>query len=337
VLVPSLILDEEDDCTGDASSSSTEEMAPAEARSSDEFLVNRVNSVVEVAGLLDASVELETLVELLPEYGPSTVGDMVGWIGRHPGTGRISGHRVLPPSSVERPPRSEAHERADRYFRVASRLFGTEMNRAHGWVRFLGVTGSTAYADAREGDDCDLMAIVRPGTMWLFLAYVFLQLRLRRAKGLGGTDPDWCLNYTVDEYSAIREFSRPRGFQFAREALVARPIEGESYYRGLLRLGSWLREEAPRLYARWETTGLPEPAPPEPAPLSARCLNALLFPAIASYLHLKGLWANHRLRRSGRSGESFRTVTRLGQMGLETLKYERLSDRMVRANRVAPE
>jgi hypothetical protein len=301
------------------------------------LLTDRVSRVVEVAGEFETAVELDSLVELLPEFGPATVDDLVGWLRSHPSTGRVSGRIVLARDVLDRPVDHGRQQRAERYCRAASSLLNSDLSAARPWLRFLGVTGSTAYGAPRAGDDCDLMAVVRPGSVWVFVAYTFLRLRVRRTRAEGAADPEWCFNYTLDENAAIEEFSRPRGFLFAREALVARPVEGESYYRGLIRRGEWLRREAPRLVARWEATPLPEPAEPEPAPRSVRFLNAFLFPVVAAYLQLKSLRVNRRFRRSGRSGECFRTITRLDRMTLSTWKFERLADRMGPASRLTPE
>jgi hypothetical protein len=301
------------------------------------LLAERLWGAVSVAGEFQTGVELETLVDLLPEYGPSTADDLTVWMRAHLSGGRISGGRVLAPevsSLVADPGR---RERAEEYCRAAAILFQTELRATRPWLCFLGVTGSTAYGHPQEGDDCDLMTIVRPGAVWLFLTYVLLRLRVRQLTSRGSGEPRWCFNYTLDERAAIREFSRPRGFLFAREALVARPVEGEVYYRGLLRRGEWLRREAPRLYARWESTPLPEPTEPRPASRGVRCLNAALFPVVAAYLQLKGLWTNHWLRSRGRWGEHFRTITRPDRMALATRKFERLSNRMGRASRLSPE
>ena len=277
------------------------------------------------------------MVDLLPEDGPRTVDDLTGWMRAHPRAGRVSGGYAHGPHGPEGGPEVGRRERAEQYWQAARHLMESDLQGTRRWLSFLGVTGSTAYGDPQTGDDCDLMAVVRPGTVWLFLAYVFLRLRLARRSVNGRFDPVWCFNYTLDERAAIEEFVRPRGFLFAREALVARPVQGDGYYRGLLRRGDWLRQEAPRLYARWESTGLPEPTAPRPAPRGVRWMNGAFFVAVATYLQLKGLWANHRLRRAGRGSESFRTVTRLDRMALATAKFERLSDRMGPASRLPPQ
>jgi hypothetical protein len=302
-----------------------------------DLLVSRVSGAVEVARQLDTEIELETLVELLPEYGPGTVDELAGWLKAQPVGVRVSGQQVLAKEALDRPVDHTRRQRAEQYCRAAEGLFRTDLRATRPWLRFLGVTGSTAYGNPRAGDDCDLMAVVRPGAVWVFMAYTFLRLRLRRARRDGDDDPVWCFNYTLDEVAAIEEYARPRGFLFAREALVARPVAGEAYYRGLLRRADWLRYEAPRLLLRWETTPPNPPVDPEPGTGVVQLLNVLLFPMVAAYLQLKSLWVNRRLRRSGRSEQCFRTITRLDRMTLSTQKFERLAGRMAPASRLSPE
>lgn len=299
-----------------------------------DLIVERVRRVVEFAHEFEANVDLETLVELLPEQGPTAARDLETWVRARPHMAHVSGSRVLPPGALDIGIDADRHARAEAYFQEAQQFFASRLSAVHRWVRFFAVTGSTAYGNPRAGDDCDLMAIVRPGTVWVFLAYVFLRARL--ASG-SVSPPHWCFNYTLDERAAIGEFARPRGFLFAREALIARPVEGEGYYRGLLESGPWLRVEAPRLFARWERVPRNLPSEPRPAPVGVRILNAVLFPAFAAYLHLKGLRVNHQLGRNRRPSERFRTITRLDRMTLQTTKFDRLSSRMHPASRLPPQ
>jgi hypothetical protein len=287
-------------------------------------VVHRVMSAVEAAGRFDSTVDLASLVELLPTYGPATPEDLVRWLNARPRVGRVRDGRVGPSDRPELEPDESRHLRARAYCDLAGRLFATDLRATRSWLKFAGVTGSTAYGESREGDDCDLMAIVRAGSVWVFLAYVFLRLRFRSARPGTGLEPVWCFNYTLDEPAAIREFARPQGFLFAREALVTRPLEGEAYYRALLSRAPWLEQEAPRLFARWGRNPAPEPLPPERGAVAIRVLNALLFPAIATYLQLKGLIVNYALRRSDRSELTFRTITRPDRMALVSEKFERL-------------
>ena len=297
----------------------------------------RVLDAVEVADDFQAQLELETLVHLLPEDGPSTAEAMAQWVRAHPAYARLDGSRVVSARGIDSPIRSDRRLRAEQYFRAAEWLIRSDLRISLPWLRFAGVTGSTAYGEPTETDDCDLMAVVRPGMVWLFLAYAFLRLRLRRRVPGPFNEPQWCLNYVLDDRAARREYSRARGFLFAREALLVRPVSGEAYYRGLLTSSDWLRREAPRLYARWDLH--PGPAPPDSPPSLwiVRALNAIVFPVLAAYLQCKGLWTNHRLTATGREEQAFRTVTRLDRMVLATRKFERLASRWASASRLNPE
>ncbi|HEV8050288.1 MAG TPA: hypothetical protein VGP88_06810, partial [Thermoplasmata archaeon] len=128
----------------------------------------------------------------------------------------------------------------------------------------------------------------------------------------------------LDDRAARAEFRHPRGFLFAREALTARPVAGESYYRGLVHAASWLAEEVPRLYERWRSAGLPELPPERSAPVPVRLLNAALFPVMAWYLTLAALARNRRLIRTGRPAKQFRVVARLDRLAYETRQFDEL-------------
>lgn len=304
---------------------------------SPDLVRERVVGTVEVAREFGTQVPLDRLVELMPEGGPGTPKDLAAWIRAHPEWARIASDRAAPPEAPAFEPTQHRRERANRYWQAAESLTDSESTVMGPWLRFLAVTGSTAYGEPEEGDDCDLMAVVRPGTVWVFLALMFARLRMRRSVPAVSPDPPWCLNYVLDERAAITTYGRPRGFLFAREALVVRPVRGGDYYRSLLRRAGWLGQEAPRLYARWDTDTAAEPAEPGRAPLTVRGLNLLMFPLVAFYLQLKGLWHNHRLRGTGEYERGFRTVTRLDRMVLETRKFERLSTQMRPASRLSPE
>lgn len=300
-----------------------------------DLVAQRVEGAVAVARAVRSSLALDTLVELLPENGPRTAPELETWLLAHPTAGRTIERWAPPPHGIGPPSVESRHQRAEQYCRAAERLLETRLRSCIPWLRVLAVTGSTAYGEPAEGDDCDLMAIARPGAVWLFLAFVFLRLRLRDSVSQAA-EPAWCFNYTLDERAADTEYARPRGFLFAREALVARPLIGRPYYRTLLGRAGWLKEEAPRLYARWEAEMDEEHVELPPTPRALRLVNLLLFPVLAAYLHLKGLRANHRLRAEGRAEASFRTITRLDRVALETAKFERLSSRMAAASRIVP-
>ncbi|HEV2317584.1 MAG TPA: hypothetical protein VGV89_08440 [Thermoplasmata archaeon] len=187
----------------------------------------------------------------------------------------------------------------------------------------LVVTGSTAYGHPEAGDDLDLLAVVRRGGLWPFLAYAFFAARIRRARTSEGPT-DWCFNFVVEDDVARREFSVPRGFFIARETLVAQPVLGDGYYRGLVARADWLRSEIPRLHA--QRVGNPdEPRPATPAaPVPVRLLNLALYPWMAAYLQLVALVRERRLRRTDPRDRSFRVVARRDRLFYETSRFEEL-------------
>ena len=118
---------------------------------------------------------------------------------------------------------------------------------------------------------------------------------------------------------------------------MARPLEGGEYYRALLRSAPWLREEAPRLYRRWEAGGLPAGFPEDGhAGLGIRIFDALVFPWVAAYLQAVGLLRNARHRRTGDAESTFRTVTRRGRMTFRVGRFDRLKRIYALASGVRP-
>ncbi len=297
----------------------------------------RVSSALEVAKQFGTGMSLEELTELLPENGPQSASETREWLRVHPASGVVVGPNAFHPQVPILSPDADRGARALSYWRAAQQLADSVLAPVTPMLRYLGVTGSTAYGEPEVGDDCDFMAVARAGAIWPFLTLTFLRLRLRRRLRRLEDPPAWCFNYVVDEAAAARDFGRPRGFLFAREALMTRPLRGETYYRGLLRSAVWLQTEAPRLYARWRFDGLPEPEHSGSGTWPLRAFNLLLFPWVAAYLQLKNLVQNRRLRGQGRPEECFRTITRIDRMALVTLKFDRLAEAFVPATRLRPE
>ncbi len=293
----------------------------------DELLHRRLITVLEVAALHETSLSVDELPTLLPESGPSAAADVVAWIQSHPSAARVEDGRVTPWGAPS-PSSSAIRERRDRgqaYWEAARGLVQGPMAPALPFAECLGVTGSAAYQEPVEGDDIDLMAITKPGMAWIFLALAFARLRLLRSHA-PPAGSHWCLNYVVDGRRARREYSRPQGFLFAREALTARMIRGAQYYQDLLARANWMEQELPRFYRKMVNLP-PEVDPPKPpVNLLARVANLAVFPLLATYLQLVGLVRNHVLAKTGRREERFRTVTRLDRFELRTTKFEDLRD-----------
>ena len=277
---------------------------------------------MEVARAHGVSMPIDELGVLLPPGARTDEPHLREWLQAHPTLARLERRRAVPEGLA--PVLDEEQARIDRgvrYWEHAQWAVGSVLRPMLGLTRCVGVTGSVAYGEPAPGDDLDFMVVTRSGALWPFLLATFLRSRgaHRRSRGDG---PEWCFNYVLDDREALRDFAKPRGFLFAREALMTRMVSGEEYYRGLLGGASWLREELPRLHARWQLGGLGDQPDPRPASLAVRLAGAALFPLLATYLQLRGLVANRRFRRSGRGDRVFRTVTTWRRYALETEHFD---------------
>jgi hypothetical protein len=284
----------------------------------------RFDSVLTVARQTGTSVGVDHISELMPSEGPEGRHEVSEWLAAHPSVGTIVGDRVIAGASPSPPGGRKRQERGRRYFAEAERIVAGPIAPVVPFVRCVAVTGSVAYGEPSENDDLDFLVVARPGTVWLFLLFSYLAARRRRNDDPVNVPTHWCFNYVLDERAMRAEFSTPRGFLFAREALMARPVVGESYYRGLVGSAVWLGRELPRLYRRWSHGGFPELPPEQSTPWPMRALNLLLFPLLASYLSLAGMVRNRRFTKAGRPSRRFRVVARLDRLSYETERFEEL-------------
>ena len=290
---------------------------------SDAAIARRVRILLDVAREFRAGMPLDRLTELLPDSRFRSEGELKEFLARYeldsPGGPSAVPVVRLPPADLKRV------QRGIDYLRAAELLVQERLAWLHPWVRCIGVTGSTAYGAPSEGDDLDFYVVTRSGSTSWFLLSTFLTLRLARARQRDAAAPIACFNYVVDDRRAPREFARGQGLLFAREALTARILLGDDYYRGLLARAAWLGEEIPYLFAR--RTVDPGDTASRPTPFSVRCLNALAFVPLATYLQLAGLVRNARARRNGESSAVFRTLTSPDGFLFQSRKFEELRRR----------
>ena len=284
----------------------------------------RVTAVVTVASRFGTGVSLPELVRLLPGDAPSTVPEVRSWLEARPHLAHVADERAFARTST---PVAEADrsERGRRYVRAAQALFSGPMRRLLPLVRCVCVTGSAAYGSPEPGDDLDLFVVTRKGSLWWFLANAYVALRRTRAPGAPVLDPIPCFNFVLEEGAAVEEFARSRGFMFAREALTAHPVYGADCYRALLAQASWMADEIPRLYAE-KTVGADSRPVPSPVPPLVRILNVSVFPWLAAYLQLVGLYRDGRFRRAGQNDQRFRTDTRWRRLAFASRKFDRLRE-----------
>jgi poly-beta-1,6-N-acetyl-D-glucosamine synthase len=289
----------------------------------------RLRALLEVAGEFGAGIPIEELRLLLPPDGPADTPTLRGWLADRAAVVRVDGDRAYLAGALSTDT-SDRTDRAATYARAAELLLRRDLAPALPLVRCVGITGSTAYGTPRSGDDLDFFVVTRTGALWVFLAYTYLAVRLRYRPAAVAGRPMPCFNYVLDEEVAETEFGAPRGFLFAREALVAKVVRGDDYYRSLLASAPWLGVEIPRLYgARRSDTRVPSG---RPAPLALRVLNAALYLPLASYLHLVGVRRNAQLRAPNATGGAFRTVTSTRRLAFVTERFDRLTARLSTAS-----
>ncbi len=282
---------------------------------------------IDIGAKHGTGIRLADLLALLPEEAPSTEEDLARWIADALPEAAVFDGTVFPgsPPPEVRSGEAERADRAERWIRAAEELVSRGLGPAGSLVRCVAVTGSAAYGQVWPEDDLDLLVVTSPGTLWSFLLLAFLDLRLR-ARRVGGERIRWCLNYAVDLPRARAEYRRSRGFQFAREALTARVVYGAPEYTSLLKEGSWMAGEMPRLYGRRRCAGAGEAAPARPTPLWARLLDPIVFVVLGSYLQAVGLVRNRRLRRAGETSKVFATTTRRSMMAYESQEFRELGE-----------
>jgi glycosyltransferase involved in cell wall biosynthesis len=294
----------------------------------------QVHRLLRVAHRFGSGLPLEHLVALLPDGSPGDPETLRSFLRERPSLATIHDDEVFLPDSRPRAPAEawDRRRRASEYEREAERVLEGPLRPTHGLLRCLAVTGSTAYGYPRAGDDLDFFAVTRSGALWCFLAYTYLALRRRSADAAQPPAP--CFNYVVDEVRARTEFAEEHDRLFAREALTARVLLGQEYYRGLLGRAPWMAREFPRLYA--DRASRHGSIPDVPAPLPVRALNLAIFPLLATYLQLVTLYRNARLRRSGRAAAAFRADTRPGRLAFLSRRFEEIRHGYATAELPAP-
>lgn len=296
-------------------------------------LERRIRVILEVAREFGTGVSLTDLASLLPGGSVDRPDELERFLECRPELAEVGRQRAFSPNQTTLSD-PERVGRGREYRRRATELIEGPLAFVRQSVRCVGVTGSAAYDEPLPGDDLDFFVITRRGALSWFLVATYVALRIRGLKCSEPSEPVPCFNYVVDERRAPREFAGGRGLLFAREALTARMILGDAYYRGLLARTPWLGEEIPRLYAA--RTIEPGETTPQVAPLLVRIASAMLFPALAAYLQLVGLRRNFQARRGRRESETFRTLTSPSRVAFQSRRFDQLRVRYETPGRSSP-
>lgn len=150
-----------------------------------------------------------------------------------------------------------------------ARRFGHVL-RCLPFVELVAVTGSLAVDNADDGDDVDLMLVVRPGRLWSVRALAIVVARLARL--LGGAR--LCPNYLV---ASTNLALRQQDLFVAHELFQMVPLHGAETYRRLLAENAWARVLLPNAEPR------AVPADPPPA-FPRRLAEWLLGGAVGEWI-----------------------------------------------------
>jgi hypothetical protein len=295
----------------------------------DNFAQQRLSAVLRVSARFDTGVPLAELGALLPPGAPGDEIALRNWFASAPHLGSVSGGRAFAPGHVA-PDLADRVARAAHFRATAERLLRKDLGPLASWIRCAALTGSVPYGTPDDGDDIDFFIVTRTDTLWLFLLAATLAVRLRYRATNDDDRPRVCLNYVLDERAAEAEFPIPRGFLVAREALTAEFLLGEDYYRTLLSKSSWLRAEIPRLYDQ-RISG-PRAAPRGRVRWWVRLANAALYPPLACYLHMIGMYRIARKRKSGDTEKIFRTEVAFRRLAVPSERFDDLSAEMESAS-----
>ncbi len=277
----------------------------------------RIASLLAVARVLRTGIPMEEFLSLLPSDGPRSDADLRSWLAEHPGSATVTGGYVF--SSGTKPDAAivERREReSERRIRETERWFNHELRAFHGLLCFAAVTGSAAFGSANPEDDIDLFIVTRKGALWTFLLAVYILGRLRNPKGI-----PLCLNYVLDEASAPEEFHSHQHPVFAREALAMKPVFGRDFGSHLLAQAVWIQEYFPRAHL---PAVAQSPQENRGGGLLPTLAGACIFPFLATYLQLMGLYRNHRYARRGVEEGVFRTEWGWRKLSYKSRKYDRL-------------
>ena len=202
--------------------------------------------------------------------------------------------------------------------RIASE-FGRCLGRG---TILVSVSGGNSYLSAGEGEDIDFFCVTSSDGMWAFMLRALL---LARVHSLANKrTPQLCFSCVMDERQARKEFSERHDPIFARDALTARVIIGNTAYNALLKSAGWMGDFFPSFYA----LRLRETEPPggwvAGTDRSSVILNELLRHTLGAFLKMKSWALNRRLAKRSRHSAVFQTRVEKGYYLYESNRYRKL-------------
>lgn len=240
----------------------------------------------ELTGLLPAGADLGSVWNQIPSLD-SRYEVKGGLLVER----RVSNNQA---SSVEIEDQKWRRARAEKYIEYA-REFSYLSGKA--WIRVLSVAGSTSYKATSENDDIDIFCVTEKDSLWIYLTKALLLARF--FKIVRPKSPRFCFSCALDEEYARRLFRSPNNALFARDALTVKVLEGSSFYNRLLQSGQWISDYFPKLHGltkaqhveTLEQTSITRPT------TARKSVNHFLYLTVGSYVRLKSVLLNQRLRK----------------------------------------
>ena len=267
----------------------------------------------ELTGLLPAGAELGSIWNQIPSLDSryEVKGDLLV-------EKRLSNNQASS-GAVENQKWRRA--RAERYIEYA-REFSFLSGRV--WIRVLAVAGSTSYKATSENDDIDIFCVTEKDSLWIYLLKALLLARV--FKLIRPRSPRFCFSCMLDEDYARRLFASPNDALFARDALTAQVLRGSLFYDDLLQRGQWLSGYFPKLHGlrKAQLAGTFEDTTITLPSSARKALNHFLFFTVGSYVRLKSILLNRKLRRTGRLDSVFRVISSPDHCIFESQSYQAL-------------
>lgn len=290
--------------------------------------VSRVELLLAIArmkGSLLSARDIDELTNLLPEG--SDLGSIWTKIPSLDSRYEIQGDLLLEKHLKSSQPLNQTLElanqrraRAETYFERACEFSALSGKR---WIRVLSVAGSTSYKSTSENDDIDIFCVTEKNSLWIYLTKALLLARVFRL--VRPQSPRLCFSCALDEEYARRLFASPHDALFARDALTAQVLQGSEFYNDLLRRGRWLSDYFPKLHRLKETQPVASPEDSGTTWTGTRkALNHFLFLTVGSYVRLKSILLNRKLRRTRRLDSRFRVIGGPDHCIFESESYQQL-------------
>ncbi len=220
---------------------------------------------------------------------------------------------------------TEKREISERFLRATSnasyaKQFGSFIGS--GLFKVLSISGSTSYYSVSKDDDLDFFCITPKGRMWISFVKALV---LARAFRFSVQNSPWlCLSYVADESFVNAEFMANQDGLFARDAISAQVVMGETYYRTLLRDNSWMAEYFPKLYTLRVRNSKRESVIAGPDSARTRIANLFFYYTAGTYIKVKSHLLNRKFMKARKTASLFQLRIGPDHCIYESVEYVRL-------------